>query len=151
MTSPARPAPRTASWLRVLAAVAVLLGGALHARLALDAYGTDDLITLFFMNTVGSALVAAWLVYDRRPLPLAAALGFAGVSLAAFGLSRVGEGVVGFRGVGLEPGPDALATLVVEGAAVVLIGAALLAERASVRTLVDQIVAASPGRVGRPR
>ena len=116
-------------WLRTTGAVALLAGGALHVRLALDAYGTDDLITVFFMNAIGSALVGAWVVYDRRPLSLTAGIGISAVSLAAFGLSRVGDGVLGFRGVGVEPAPDVVLTLAAEGVALVLLGAALFASR----------------------
>ena len=117
------------AWTRHLGAIAVLAGGLLHVRLAFDAYGTGDLITLFFLNGIGSAVVAALLVYDRGPLSLFAGLGVSTVSLAAFGLSRVGDGVVGFRGVGLEPSPDAGLTVGVEALAVVLLLAAAFAER----------------------
>ena len=139
MNLPVEPVVRVTRWPRTLGAAALLAGGALHANLAFDSYGTHDLTTLFFMNAIGSALVAAWMVYDRRPLPLLGALGVSAVSLLAFGLSRVGDGVVGFRGVGLEPSPDAIATLIAEGIAVVLITTALFAERSDVRALVRQL------------
>jgi hypothetical protein len=125
--------------LRIAAAAALLTGGALHARLAFDSYGTADLITLFFLNALGSALVVAWIVYDRTPFALMAGLGVSTVSLLAFGLSRVGGGVVGFRGVGLEPGPDALLTLVAEGLAVLLLAVALLRERHQLVAVVHQL------------
>jgi hypothetical protein len=118
-----------ATGLRTVGVVAVLAGGALHLRLALDGYGNDDLITLFFLNAIGSALVAAWMTYDRRPLPLLAGLGVSAVSLLAFGLSRVGDGVVGFRGVGLEPAPDVLLTLGAEAVAVVALAIAVVRVR----------------------
>lgn len=116
--------------LRLGGAVAVLTGGFLHAELALDSYGNDDLITLFLLNAIGSAVVAAWLAYDRRPWPVLAGLGLSTASLLAFGLSRVGDGVVGFRGVGLDPSPEAGLTLAAEGVAVVLLAVALVASRA---------------------
>lgn len=125
--------------LRTAGALAVLAGGGLHAKLALESYGTADLITLFFMNAIGSALVAAWMVYDRGPFPLLAGLGVSTVSLLAFGLSRVGDGVVGFRGIGLEPGPEALATLVAEGAALAFISAALMVSRRDLVAYVNQL------------
>ena len=125
--------------LRIAAAAALLIGGALHARLAFDSYGTTDLITLFFLNAVGSALVAAWIAYDRTPFALLAGLGVSTVSLMAFALSRVGDGVVGFRGVGLEPGPDALLTIVAEGLAVLLLASALLRERHQLVAVVQQL------------
>ena len=138
----ATPAPHltgTATWLRYGAAVAVLAGGAFHARLAHNRYGTHDLITLFFLNGIGSAVVAAWIVYERRFLPLVAGLGVSSVSLLAFGLSRVGNGVVGFRGTGLEPSPDAVLTLVFEGLAVVLLAAALVGARDEIASVVRRL------------
>jgi hypothetical protein len=83
--------------------------------------------------------VAAWVLYDRRPFPLVAGAALSSVSLLAFGLSRVGDGVVGFRGVGLEPGPDSALTLGAEALALVLLSVALFGARrevgAAVRTL----------------
>ena len=125
--------------LRIAAATALLIGGALHARLAFDGYGTTDLITLFFLNAVGSALVVAWIAYDRGPFALLAGIGVSTVSLLAFGLSRVGDGVVGFRGVGLDPGPDALLTLVAEGLALLLLAVALLRARHQLVAVVQQL------------
>lgn len=125
-----------ATWPRLVGAAAVIAGGALHLRLALDDYGNDDLITLFFLNAIGSALVAAWLAYDRRPLPLLAGLGLSVMSLLAFAMSRVGDGVVGFRGVGLEPAPDAVLTVGVEAIAVVVLAVAAVGARDElIRTL----------------
>ncbi len=125
--------------LRIASAAAVLLGGALHARLAFDSYGTTDLITLFFLNAIGSAFVAAWIAYDRTPFSLTAGLGVSTVSLLAFALSRVGDGVVGFRGVGLEPAPDALLTIVAEGLAMLLLASALLRERHQLVAVVQRL------------
>lgn len=122
--------------LRSAGAVALLAGGALHCRLALDGYGTDDLVTLFFVNAIGSALVGMWLALDRTGFALLAGLGISAVSLAALGLSRTGDGVVGFRGVGLDPAPDVALTLVAEAAAVLLLGAAALRQR---RQLVSRV------------
>ncbi len=125
--------------VRIAASAALLIGGALHARLAFDGYGTTDLITLFFLNAVGSALVAAWIAYDRTPFSLMAGVGVSAVSLLAFGLSRAGDGVVGFRGVGLEPSPDVLLTLVAEGLAVLLLAFAVLRERHELVAVVQQL------------
>lgn len=132
--------PGTAKALfRTAGAVAVLAGGGLHAKLALDSYGTDNLITLFLLNAIGSALVAAWIVYNRSPFPLLAGLGVSSVSLLAFGLSRIGDGVVGFRGIGLEPSPEALATVVAEGVAVAFLSAALIASRRDLLAYANQL------------
>lgn len=115
--------------LRIAGALALLAGGALHSRLAIDGYGTDDLITMFFLNAIGSALVGAWLVLDRSAFPVLAGLGISSVSLAALALSRTGDGVIGFRGVGLDPGPDVALTLAAEVAAMLLLGVAVLRGR----------------------
>ncbi len=128
-----------APWMRELGAVALLVGGALHVRLASDAYGTDDLITLFLLNGVGSSLVAAWIVYDRRPFPLLAGLSLSAVSLLAFTLSRVGDGVVGFRGIGLEPSPDSALTIAAEGIAALLLSGALIRSRDELSATVRQL------------
>jgi hypothetical protein len=125
--------------LAVLGAIAVLAGGALHVRLGFDDYGTEDLVTVFFLNGVGSALVAAWIAYDRRPFALLAGLGISTVSLLAFGLSRRGDGVLGFRGVGLDPSPDVALTLLAEGVATLALGAALLASRAELGALAGRL------------
>ena len=130
--------------LALFGAIAVLAGGVLHTRLAFDGYGTDDLITTFFVNGIASAAIAAWIAYDRRPLAPIAGLGISVMSLLAFGLSRVGDGVVGFRGTGLDPSPDALLTLVVEALAVVLLGIHLVARRRELTALVQQLPL--PGR-----
>lgn len=126
--------------MRALGAVLLLAGGLLHVRLAFDAYGTPDLITVFFLNGIGSAVVAAWIAYDRRPLPAVAGIGLSVVSLAAFGLSRVGDGVLGFRATGLDPSPDAALTLAAEVAATLVLSAVLVASRAEVGSLVRQLL-----------
>ena len=134
MVGPGRPRA-----LAVLGAVGVLAGGVLHVRLGFDDYGTQDLVTVFFLNGVGSALVAAWIAYDRRPYPLLGGLGISIVSLLAFGLSRRGDGVLGFRGVGLDPSPDVALTLLAEVVATFALGGALLASRAELSALAGQL------------
>ena len=146
------PLPAVASlpagpWVRTIGALAILAGGALHVRLAFDEYGTDDLITLFFLNGIGSALIAAWVVYDRRPFALLAGLGLSTVSLAALGLSRVGDGVVGFRGVGLDPAPDVALTVVAEATAIVLLLAGLFGARRELVAIYRQLRHSSTRRL----
>ena len=121
----------TARILRLLAAVLLLVGGAIHLELNLDAYGNDEILKAFALNAGASALVAAYLVLrDDRLGPLlglALSLG----SLVAFGLSRRGDGILGFREVGWNPAPEAVLTVVVEIAAVAVLGALLVQERAT--------------------
>ncbi len=130
---------RVGSGIRLLSALAILIGGALHVRLAYDAYGTSDLITLFFLNGIGSACVAAWILYDRQPFSILAGLGVSAVSLVAFALSRMGDGVVGFRGVGLDPSPDAALVLGVEAVAMILLLVAVANARGEIATIAKQL------------
>jgi hypothetical protein len=119
----------------LLAAGSVLAAGAVHTRLGFEAYGTADLVTVFFLNGAGSAVVAAWIAYDRRPFPLLAGLGVSLTSLLAFALSRVGDGVLGFRATGLDPAPEAAITLATEVLATGFLLAALAARRTELRAL----------------
>ena len=48
--------------LRLVGAVLVLAGGAIHLKLNLDDYGNDDILRAFALNAAASALVAAYLV-----------------------------------------------------------------------------------------
>lgn len=131
--------PGDGRWLRAAGAAAVIVGGALHVRLAADGYGTPDLISLFFLNGIASAVVGVWIAYARRPLAILAGLGISSVSLLALGLSRVGTGVVGFRGTGLDPVPDTALTIAAEGAALVLLGLAALRARHELLALGRQL------------
>ncbi len=116
--------------LRMAGAVAVLVGGAIHLRLAFDAYGTGDIQTAFFVNALVSGVVAAYLVLRPvDPIGPLAGIALSVASLAAFALTRVGDGVLGFRATGLDPSPEAPLTLIVEVAAVALLVAVLLTER----------------------
>ncbi len=115
---------------RVLtASVLLLAGGAVHTRLAIDAYGTDDLVVAFFVNGIASALVVGALAFSRSVWALVAGIGVAAGSLVALALSRTGDGLLGFQGNGLDPAPDALLTIVFEGVALVLLAWVLLERR----------------------
>ena len=48
--------------LRLVGAVLVLVGGAIHLKLNLDDYGNEDILMAFALNAAASALVAAYLV-----------------------------------------------------------------------------------------
>lgn len=115
--------------LRIVGAVLLIAGGAVHTWLAFDGYGTKDLQTVFFLNGAGSAVVAAALASTRGPLAPLAGAGISAISLLAFGMSRIGDGVVGFRATGLEPVPEALLTLAVEAAALLVIGTVIVTDR----------------------
>ena len=123
----------------------LLAGGAIHTWLAFDGYGTTDLQRLFFVNGAASAAVTAAILLTRNPVPVLGGVGVAGVSLAALGLSRVGNGVVGFRGTGLEPLPEVPLTLVVEVLAMFVLGTILFRRRTELLSVVRQADAGSTG------
>ena len=116
--------------LRLVGAVLVLIGGAVHLKLNLDDYGTEDIARTFAINAGASALVAAYLVLRDDILGPLAGIAVSVGTLIAFGLSRQGEGILDFRETGFNPSPDAAVTVVVEALAlVVLILAAIQTQR----------------------
>ncbi len=116
--------------LRLVGAVLVLIGGAVHLKLNLDDYGTADIARTFAINAGASALVAAYLVLRDDILGPLAGIAVSLGTLIAFGLSRQGEGILDFRETGFNPSPDAAVTVVVEALAlVVLILAAIQTQR----------------------
>lgn len=133
---------RRTSVLLTVGAALVLVGGAIHTWLAFEDYGTADLEKVFFLNGAGSALVAAVIVLTRHPLAALFGVGISAVSLLAFGLSRVGDGVLGFRATGLDPAPEGLLTILVEAGALVVLGLVVIAHR---KHLVDPVREALPG------
>lgn len=120
--------------LRLLLAVLVLLGGAVHLKLSLDDYGTSDIIKLFAVNAAASALVAAYLALRDDPVGVLGAAAVSAGTLLAFGLSRVGDGILEFREQGFNPSPDAAATVAFEVLAL-LLALYLLATSGAVKQL----------------
>lgn len=117
---------------RVLAAVAVLVGGYVHLRLYDDGYRDVPDVMLgrsFLANAVASGVVVALLATWRSRLALLAGLGIALGTLGAFAKSRIGDGIFGFTETGLQPSPEALVALVSEIAAAVICGSLLLISR----------------------
>ena len=115
--------------LRLAGAALLLVGGAIHLELNLDAYGNDAILRAFALNAAASASVAAYLVLrdDRLGPVLGVALSVG--SVVAFALSRRGDGILDFREVGWNPAPEAVLTVVVEVAAIVVLGATVAIER----------------------
>jgi hypothetical protein len=112
--------------LRLVGALLVLAGGAVHLRLNLAGHGNEDIVRAFALNAAASAVVAASLA-----LRAGAAGPIAGVvlslgSLGALAMSRRGDGILGFREVGWAPAPDTAVTLAVEVLAVVVLGLVLV-------------------------
>ena len=115
--------------LRLVGAVLVLAGGAIHLELNLDDYGTDDILLAFALNAAASAVVAAYLVLrDDRIGPLAG-LALTTGSLAALVMSRRGDGILDFREVGWNPSPEVVLTVAVEVAAACVLVAIVAQER----------------------
>lgn len=105
---------------RLVAAAAVLVGGLVHLQLYFDGYRSlpdPNLGRSFVLNGVASIAIAALLVLGRDALIRMAALAVTLGTLAAFVLSRQGDGIFGLRETGLSPSPQALIALVAELAA----------------------------------
>ena len=117
--------------LRLVGAVLVLAGGAVHLKLNLDDYGNDDILKAFALNAAASALVAAYLVLRDDVVGPLAGIALSVGSLGAFAMSRRGDGVLDFREVGWNPSPEAVLTVAVEVAAVAALALVLLAGRAT--------------------
>lgn len=122
---------RTRAW-RLVGAVLVLVGGAVHLKLNLDDYGNDDIIVAFALNAGVSALVAGYLALRDDLIGPLAGIGLSLGTLAAFGLARRGDGLLDLREVGWNPSPEAGVTVATEVLALVVL--AVVAWRARVAT-----------------
>lgn len=72
-------------WMRVLAAVAVLVSAAVHLKVWVDSYRHLDVIgPLFMLNVVAGVVIALLLVSWRHWVPLFLAAGFGATTLLAF-------------------------------------------------------------------
>ena len=128
--------------LRLVGAVLVLLGGAIHLKLNLDDYGNDDILKAFALNAAASALVAAYLVLRDDIAGPIAGLAVSIGSLGAFAMSRRGDGLLDFREVGWNPSPEAVLTVAIEVAAVVVLALVLVEIRRS--STAEPMATASP-------
>ena len=130
LLEPARPDP-VALALLALAAVAVLVAGAQHARLYHRGYAEVEVVgLLFLLNAIGSTAVVLTLIFDRAWTFVLGALSICVPSLVSIGFSHSSTGFLGFREGGYDA--DALVIVVAEVAAVVLalLGAAAARARA---------------------
>lgn len=120
----------TSRVLRIIAAVAIVIGGYCHYHLWDVAYRHAPVRELFVINAVASALVGIGLAIGPRRLAALGGIGLSVLTLAAFALSR-GSGVPTFHGTftesGLQPSgvhvlgvQVAVLTLIVEGVALLL-------------------------------
>ena len=105
---------------RLLAAVLLLAGGAIHLDLWRGGYeGIPYIGPLFLANVIASVIVAAALIIRGGSLVLLAGVGLAVASLAALVMSRT-VGLLGF----MDPGwtVDAMGALAAEVGSLVTIG-----------------------------
>ena len=125
---------------RIVAALLMLAGGAIHLKLYFDGYRDvpdANLGRSFLLNVAASVVVAILLVAWRSPWALVAGIVLVDATLIGFGLSRTSRGVFGFTESGFQPSPEAALSLVVEIAAAAIMIALLAIEwrRAPARTL----------------
>lgn len=111
--------------LRLLGAVLVLIGGAVHLKLNLDDYGTEDIARTFAVNAGVSALVAAYLVLRDDIIGPLAGIAVTVGTLIGFALSRQGDGILDFRETGFEA-PYSLLTVVLEVLALIVLAVAVV-------------------------
>ena len=107
--------------IRVVSAVLLLAGGLIHLWLHLDGYATVGIGRTFVANAAASALAAAYIVLRTDNLGPVSGIAVSVGSLLGLGLTRVGDGLLGFRETGLNPSPEAPLTVLIE-----LLAAALL-------------------------
>ncbi|MEJ7561566.1 MAG: cupredoxin domain-containing protein [Ilumatobacteraceae bacterium] len=103
--------------LRLVAAVAILIGGLVHLQLYLDGYRDlpdANLGRSFLLNVVASVIIAGALLLRRDAVVRIAGIALVAGTLVAFWLSRRGDGVFGLREQGLNPSPQAGLALAVE-------------------------------------
>jgi plastocyanin len=113
--------------LRIIGAIALLIGGLVHLQLYFEGYRSIDKIgPSFLLNAIASGVVAAALACRREWLVKLAGIGVAAGTIGAFIISRQGEGLFDFREHGLHPSPQAIIALVVEIVAIIVLVAALL-------------------------
>ncbi len=87
--------------------------------------------TAFLVNAALSAVIAAYIVLRPDRLGLLAGIAFSAGTLVASFLSRRGDGILDVRETGLNPSPEALLSIILEVAAIILLAGCLLASGAA--------------------
>lgn len=137
----------TARRLTIASAALILAGGYVHFCLYRHGYRFIPKIGVsFLLQAVSSALLAVALVVlrggrrrlDRGSVAMAQLTRLSGIGLSlgtltALGIAHTPGGLFQFREIGLRPAPQTLVAIVAEFLATVLLGVALLAERAATR------------------
>lgn len=112
--------------VRWAAAAALAIGGLIHLQLYFDGYRhfpNQNLGRSFIANGVASMVVACVLAARRDVVVRLAGAAVLVATLVAFAVSRTDRGIFGFAERGLQPSPQAVMTLIVEIAGLVLIAA----------------------------
>jgi plastocyanin len=112
--------------LRIVAALAVLIGGLVHLQLYFKSYRSLDIGPTFLLNAIASGVVAAALVARREWFIRLAGIGVAAGTIAAFIITRQSKSLFGFQEEGLNPSPQAIISIVVEIVAIVTLAASFL-------------------------
>lgn len=120
---------------RLVAALLLVVAGAIHLQLFFDGYATDDIARMFQLQAIASGIVGLYLIATSDELAELFGAAVAGATLGAFALSRVGDGILGFRERGLAPSPQALASVVTAAVALALMAPPAIA---TVRQLAHQ-------------
>jgi hypothetical protein len=150
----------SARFLDVVAALLIGVGGYLHYSLYVQGYRAIPTIgTAFLLQVISSAIVAVALIVPLKvrfhvgPVVLStttvarfAGIGLSVGTLVAFVLSRLPGGLFNFQERGLQPAPQSFLTIVAEGAAVVLLVAALVFDGARRRVRTVQLPVERPAR-----
>ncbi len=111
--------------LRLPAAACLAVAGYLHADLYVHGYQAIPVIgPAFLVQASGSFAVAVLLVVSNSPVLRVLAAGLVAGALGGFVLSRT-VGLYGFVEHGLQPAPQALLSLVVEIAVLLLLAVPL--------------------------
>ena len=140
-------------FLDILAAALIGIGGYLHYSLYIKGYRAIPTIgTAFLLQVISSAIVAVALIVHLRfrlhvgrvavsapTLARLAGIGLSVGTLVAFVLSRLPGGLFNFQERGLQPAPQSLLTIIAEGAAVVVLVAALVFDGANRHLTTAQI------------
>ncbi len=113
--------------MRVVAAVAVLIGGLVHIELYFNkgyrSIPDPNLGRSFVLNGIASVAVASVLLIRRHAIVRLGGLAIAVGTLIAFYLSRnTDSGIFGFTERGFTPSPEAALALLVEIVALVVLG-----------------------------
>ena len=116
--------------LRIGGALALLLAALVHLDLYFGGYRSAGSVPAFgrsiLLDAVAAGVVAAVVATRREWFVRLAGIVVPAATLAAFAYTHTDHTLLGFRGSGLEPSPQAAVALVAEVAAVVLLGATFI-------------------------